>query len=170
MRDAFGGTFMIQIFLVFIFVYICFTAISLNYARAFKVKSTIIEYLETNEISSVDPNDMSAEEQEEFNEFINQEVFRGLKYSISNPDFCSKVKHDVDEPEPYCNPIGIIIRQTNSTGAISGVYYTVFTYVNWNTGFLKPLLSLGGNANNQNSIEGTWEISGQSRVITRKNP
>ena len=38
MRDAFGGTFMIQIFLVFILIYISFTALALNYAKAFKAK------------------------------------------------------------------------------------------------------------------------------------
>ena len=38
MRDAFGGAFMIKIFIIFIFVYICLTAMALNYAKAFKVK------------------------------------------------------------------------------------------------------------------------------------
>ena len=44
MRDAFGGAFMIKIFIVFIFVYICLTAMALNYAKAFKVKNEIITY------------------------------------------------------------------------------------------------------------------------------
>ena len=53
MRDAFGGTFMIQIFIVFILIYICFTAMSLNYAKAFRVKNAVIDFVETNEISSL---------------------------------------------------------------------------------------------------------------------
>ena len=53
MRDAFGGAFMIKIFIVFIFVYICLTAMALNYAKAFKVKNEIITYLEENEITDV---------------------------------------------------------------------------------------------------------------------
>ena len=49
MRDAFGGAFMIKLFLVFIIIYVSFTALALNYAKAFKVKNKIIEYIETNE-------------------------------------------------------------------------------------------------------------------------
>ena len=36
MRDAFGGAFSIQIFLIFILIYVSFIAVSLNYAKAFK--------------------------------------------------------------------------------------------------------------------------------------
>ena len=176
MRDAFGGTFMIQIFLVFIFIYICFTGVVLNYARAFKVKSAVIEYLEKNEIlgvnqsGEVDLKHLTAREKDDLNQFIEQEVLTGLKYSISDTEFCSKVKHAAGEPEPYCHPIGIIIRQSASSKHTEGIYYTVYTYVDWNTGFLSPLLSLGGNSKNANSVEGTWEISGQTRIIVRKNP
>ena len=53
MNDAFGGAFMIKLFLVFIFVYICFTALALNYAKAFKVKNMIIDYIENNEITDL---------------------------------------------------------------------------------------------------------------------
>ena len=53
MRDAFGGAFMIKIFLIFIIVYVCFTALALNYAKAFKVKNAIIDYLEDKEIGSI---------------------------------------------------------------------------------------------------------------------
>ena len=37
MRDAFGGEFMLRIFLIFILIYILFTAVVLNYAKAFKL-------------------------------------------------------------------------------------------------------------------------------------
>ena len=46
MRDAFGGSFMIMIFLVFIMVYISFTAVALSYAKAFKVKNAVIDFTE----------------------------------------------------------------------------------------------------------------------------
>ena len=46
MRDAFGGTFMIQLLIIFIIIYIGFTAVALNYAKAFKAKNAVIEYLE----------------------------------------------------------------------------------------------------------------------------
>lgn len=46
MRDAFGGAFMIKLLLVFLVIYVCFIAIALNYAKAFKAKNIIIDYIE----------------------------------------------------------------------------------------------------------------------------
>lgn len=49
MRDAVGGTFMINVLLVFLAVYIAFIAVALNYAKAFRVKNRIIDIIEQNE-------------------------------------------------------------------------------------------------------------------------
>lgn len=49
MRDAFGGVFSTQLILVFIFLYVGFMAISFTYAKAFKYKNSIINYIEQNE-------------------------------------------------------------------------------------------------------------------------
>ena len=49
MRDAVGGTFMIYVFLIFLAVYITFTAVALNYAKAFRVKNSVIDIIEQNE-------------------------------------------------------------------------------------------------------------------------
>ena len=46
MRDAFGGAFMVKLMLVFLVIYVCFIAIALNYAKAFKAKNGIIDYIE----------------------------------------------------------------------------------------------------------------------------
>lgn len=46
MRDAFGGAFMIKIILIFLSIYIVFMALALNYAKAFRVKNQIINYIE----------------------------------------------------------------------------------------------------------------------------
>lgn len=46
MRDAFGGAFMIKIILIFLGLYIVFMALALNYAKAFRVKNQIINYIE----------------------------------------------------------------------------------------------------------------------------
>jgi len=43
MRDAFGGVFTMNLLLVFIFIFVAFAAVSLNYAKAFKVKNSIID-------------------------------------------------------------------------------------------------------------------------------
>ena len=46
MRDAFGGAFMIKLGLIFLVIYISFMALALSYAKAFRVKNQIINYIE----------------------------------------------------------------------------------------------------------------------------
>ena len=54
MRDAFGGVFTMNMLLVFIFIYVAFSAVSLTYAKAFRVKNHVIDYIEQNEIIDLD--------------------------------------------------------------------------------------------------------------------
>ena len=54
MRDAFGGIFMIRLMLVFVFIFVAFTAISLNYAKAFRIKNKVIDFVEQEEIMDLD--------------------------------------------------------------------------------------------------------------------
>ena len=44
MRDAFGGVFMFRLMLVFIVIYVAFTAISFKYAKSFRVKNSVIDF------------------------------------------------------------------------------------------------------------------------------
>lgn len=46
MRDAFGGAFLIKLLVIFLGIYIAFMAVALNYAKAFRVKNQIINYIE----------------------------------------------------------------------------------------------------------------------------
>ncbi len=46
MREAFGGTFLSKLTMVFLVIYIIFIAMALNYAKAFKTKNGIIDYIE----------------------------------------------------------------------------------------------------------------------------
>ena len=71
MRDAFGGAFMIKLFLVFLAIYIGFTAVAVNYSKAFKVKNKVVEYLENNEVT--DMKHMSAAELDSMEEFFEKE-------------------------------------------------------------------------------------------------
>lgn len=46
MRESFGGTFMIELILVFIVIYITFMAVAVEYAKVFRVKNQVINMLE----------------------------------------------------------------------------------------------------------------------------
>jgi len=46
MRDAFGGVFTMKLLIIFLVIYVCFIAIALNYAKAFRAKNIIVDYIE----------------------------------------------------------------------------------------------------------------------------
>ena len=46
MRDAFGGTFMLEILMVFIVLFVAFTAVIVNIASKFRIKNEIINIME----------------------------------------------------------------------------------------------------------------------------
>lgn len=155
MRDAFGGAFMIKLLIVFIVIYISFTAIALNYAKAFKVKNKVIAYIEENEITDI--TNMSAKAKADMNKYIQEELVEGMnyKYGIKCPD--NKENYE------YCDN-GILIVASNSYGSNKiGTYYTVTTTFGWEIPFLNVLLRL--NDQDGETTTGFWTISGETRTI-----
>lgn len=170
MRDAFGGAFMLKLFLIFIFIYIFFTALALNYAKAFKVKNLVIDYLEDNEI--VDLDNMSAFAEATMEEYFEKEILSNRNYKVNVENFCSHIGDIYNEAGnriAYCSELGIVIRRTGQDSKTGGVYYTVSTYVGWDAGFLNIFTSASGDKKTNDEINGTWKISGQTRLIVRKN-
>ena len=176
MRDAFGGAFMIKLFIVFIMVYICFIAIAVNYAKAFKVKNKVIDYLENHEI--VDLNKMNATQEAELKDFFENEILGNMNYKVNNENICEGIKTiENGKRIAYCSDIGIVIRQVDDNNETElyypakktkGVYYTVSTYIGWNAGFINNILLLGNNSNDKDAIRGMWKISGQTRIIVNE--
>ena len=155
MRDAFGGAFMIKLLIVFIVIYIGFTAIVLNYAKAFKVKNKVIAYIEETEITDI--TNMSAKAKADMNKYIQEELVEGMNYNygIKCPD--NKENYE------YCDN-GILIVASNSYGSNKiGTYYTVTTTFGWEIPFLNVLLRL--NDQDGETTTGFWTISGETRTI-----
>jgi len=46
MREAIGGTFLVKLLMMFLVVYVIFIAMALNYAKAFKAKNSIVDFIE----------------------------------------------------------------------------------------------------------------------------
>jgi len=160
MRDAFGGTFMIQILLVFIIIYVGFIGIAINYGRAFRIKNYVIDYLEEHEISSLNLN---ASAKTELESAVKQ-LSISNKYVDSNNNICSKI---TESATTKCIN-GIVIEENSRVKkhGVEYVYYTVNTYIGYNLGFLNSLLSLGGNSSGS-VIAGYFRISGETKVIVR---
>ena len=46
MRDAFGGTFMFKLIIIFIVMYVTFATIAVSYAKTFRLKNKVIDIIE----------------------------------------------------------------------------------------------------------------------------
>ena len=46
MREAIGGTFLVKLLMMFLVLYVIFIAMALNYAKAFKAKNSIVDFIE----------------------------------------------------------------------------------------------------------------------------
>ncbi len=143
MRDAFGGTFMIRIMLVFIFLFVSFLAIALNFAKAFRIKDEIINYLEKNQIANGNISEVSIEE-------LLAPYGYGFTSCLGNDENCySGVKID-----PTCEEIN----------GLNYCYYNVYVYINRDLGFLKTLLSLTRESDNSD-MSGVWTVNGKTKTI-----
>ncbi len=164
MRDAFGGVFMIRLFLVFLFIYVAFTAVSLNYARAFRVKNKVIDFIEEKEILSL--SDLSKYEEEL------ESILTAADYTKKCNGGNTKVVVG-EEPQEYC--IGGVLIKKNMTNIEhidsnnKRIYYQVNTYADWNLGTLNLILSLSNNNETGGYVSGTWEITGEAIVVDKYN-
>ena len=164
MRDAFGGAFMIKLFLVFIIIYVGFTAIALNYAKAFKVKNKVIEYLEDNEITDI--KKMNASNWNEMDNYFETELLGAMNYQATIDCKAPTAGTDVTYDVQYCAK-GIKIIKTHYTKSNKiGDYYTVYTTFGWSIPFINSILNL----NNQDGkvASGLWVIKGESRTIVNE--
>ena len=135
---------------------------ALNYAKAFKVKNAVIEYLETNEItdlSNINANDLMTME-----DYFEQELVGKKGYNVSEYKVCDSI---IKNEDTYCHPSGIVIKKTGQAQNTEGVYYTVSTYMSWGIPFINNLLRLNGNNQNKEVVTGVWTISGETRLIVR---
>lgn len=164
MRDAFGGVFMTNLFLVFIFIYVSFTAVSLNYAKAYRLKNQIIDFIEQKEIKNLD----------DYFGFVGKDKSE-LENIIKNASYhkeCSTTNEiTINGKSGYCYK-GIIIlkdREEKIADTTSkNVYYQVLTYADWNLGALNKILAIGGqNASSAQVVSGTWEIQGEAKVVVK---
>ena len=117
MREAFGGTFMIELLLIFLAIYIAFIAVALNYAKAFRVKNHIIDMIEQKEgIDSYSDNNGIIGE---INTYLSQ-----FGYFVTIPN--------KSEDNIHCYSNGYCIEEFAGTSSIEGIsakYYKVTTYM-----------------------------------------
>lgn len=156
MREAFGGTFMIQILLVFIIIYVGFIGIAINYGKSFRIKNFVIDYLEENEIGNLSNASVMTKMETDINAMLK-------KYGYENSTICGSY---VNSSELKCID-GVVIQLNGDIdkNGVKHVYYTVNTFIGYDLGFLSSLLSLTRDKNKDAIPPGYFRISGETKVI-----
>ena len=165
MRDAFGGVFMIRLMLVFVFIFIAFTAISLNYAKAFRIKNRLTDFIEQQEIFDLDTffGKANAEGIAKLDKILDD-----AKYNkeCQNVEANGRIFREAGDGKAYCYR-GIVMEQQEIIDQT--IVYKVYTYADWNLGALNMILALGGQSrNSEHVVNGSWEIAGEARVVKRE--
>ncbi len=149
MKEAVGGTFMIYVLLIFLAVYITFLAVALNYAKAFRVKNSIIDIIEQNE--GMDESDFNSREGN-----IKTGVTGQINQKLNDYNYFINLNND--QVNSYCgkeeNHFGLGYCINSKTNDLGREYYQVVTFVQIKFPFLDNL-----------SI--TIPIRGETRVIER---
>lgn len=163
MRDAFGGVFTMRLMLVFIVVFVGFSAISLNYAKAFRIKNSIIDVIEQNQLANI--NDILTSTNPNYKTKINT--------IVSNADYhvdCDE-QYLIDKSTGIVNGIcydGIVIKVNNERNDNNNIYYDVITYGGWDLGVLNLLLALSDeDPNSEEPMRGRWSVTGKAKVARR---
>ncbi len=172
MRDAFGGVFMFNLFIVFIFIFVAFSAVSLTYAKAFRLKNSLISYIEEKEIISLNLDNSKLEGIDK--------ILQGASYyktcdSINKKEGMNKsAEGKINE---YCHNGVVISIKNGYPQNIDGtknkenktitklIVYEITTYADWNLGVMNKLLALSGRTGE--GINGFWTIKGEAKVVAR---
>ncbi len=112
MRDAFGGAFMIKLMLIFLVIYVCFIAVALNYAKAFKAKNGIIDLIEKYEGFDICKDQIDA-------------YLSRIGYNVAAQSGPT-ASYAADNPGTECQQQGYCIMETID---YSGTNYVVTTFV-----------------------------------------
>ncbi len=119
MKDAFGGAYMIYIFIGFTIIFILFISLILKYGQAFKIKNTIIEYIEEYESYQ--------RAQDKIDNYIEND-------SLYRLDMDDSIK--VTDAGSICSSYGYCVVHHSKNGSNEG-YYTVYTFVKWDFPFFR---------------------------------
>lgn len=163
MRDSFGGVFMIRLMLVFLFIYVSFTAISLNYAKAFRIKNKVIDFVEQNQILDLDSFFATGNGQNIAN--LNN-IMESANYNVACKNGNGSINTEALEGKKYCYH-GVVIEQTGEDK--NAIYYDVSTYADWNLGIFNLLFKMGQSGSDAGKyVSGGWQITDRAKVVKQK--
>lgn len=126
MREAFGGTFLMYLLMIAIVIFVTFLAETLKYVQAFKVKNTIINYIEQYEGF----NDTVKGELEGDNGYLKKVGYKGTKPSYEYITTIPQTAAVGEGKNIYCSEYGYCVKMEYCQGNIA--YYRVITNITLN--------------------------------------
>lgn len=122
MRDSYGGAFMFSIVFTFIVLFISFLAITVNYAKVFRIKNGVIDILEQNQYSNDDYRKSAVID--EIDSYLAEFGYtNGGNTGISN--------HCQDEGGEFTKNGACIVEldASDKRDSSAGIYYRVYVYI-----------------------------------------
>lgn len=146
MKEAFGGTFMLKLFMVFFIIYVTFIFVALNFAKHYRIKNYVVNYLEQKQYYFEDEKTSSAK-------------YTDLENYLANVPYTFSEKLAEDKCDDYANGgdkttfkgVCIIPMGVKSSGKYVDPYYKVIVFFGAEFPFL--------------GINITIPISGETMII-----
>ena len=138
MKDAFGGSFILRIMLVFFVIFICFMTVAINFAKTFQIKNSVINILERTNYNKLDSAKESIDE-----------YLRKISYSYPASKYNNVVQNCSSNGGELTERGVCIVSHFNQNN--NSVYYKVIVYIVMDF----PLFHLGG----------VIPVSGESKIL-----
>ena len=116
MQEAFGGSFLLKLFMVFFIIYVTFIGVALNFAKIYRIKNNVINILEQGQFDGSD-NDPALVEMANY--------LASVPYNVTVQDISNFCEKNNDVNDVVSNKSGICIRKR---GDDSKPYYKVSVY------------------------------------------
>lgn len=147
MRDAFGGTFMLKLLLIFFVVFISFMTLAASYAKIFRVKNGVIDILETYKF---DINNQS-----DINTILNGHVDNYLKNMAYNTSLNNTVIDNCKNKGGILSGRGACVSDSTIGDKNNYHVYTVTVYLTVNLPFFgySAVMPISGEYQNYNTQE-----------------
>ena len=161
MREAIGGAMTIQIIVIFMLLINAYLAFSVSYTRAFKMKNQVINIIENNEgyPNNEDVGGCTVDNPQgaicQIVSYINEIGYNGADYP-QNDDGCPYPKKGQQFGICIIPHKKDIAGNSNASQSYSGIYYTVYTYININIPVINNLFK---------GIPNLFRIQGETNTI-----
>ena len=154
MRESFGGAFMLKLAIIFIVIYISFMAVTINYAKAFRVKNQVINIVEQYQFTG-------RNDQETIDKI--DDYLKGVPYNFSGDNSLEEKCQEIAGPTKVesgdytytANGACIIGNGALGEFGNSSRYYKVVTFINIDFSFFNIKMNI--------------PISGETKVIYINN-